>query len=241
MGYTLQKKIQLKLIYLSAKKLGLEYIGGHFVHTKSIPTNGIVLDVGANKGNFAKAVIERCNVQCFCVEANPVLYNQLPKGNQIFTINKALTGKDVSIAFNISDNHEASSIIPTIANVWKINSTVTVEGVTLATLKKEYRISNIDVLKLDIEGAELEVLESVADEELQLIPQLTLEFHEFLDKTLAAATYQTIKRIQRLGFYTIVTSTEKYAEVLFLNKQKIRFGLIDFFWYGIHCLARYKH
>jgi hypothetical protein len=94
-------------------------------------------------------------------------------------------------------------------------------------------------LKVDIEGAEISVFESLSDSELLSFRQITVEFHEFLDDSLKYATYKTISRIRRLGFKMIVTSTEKFSEVLFL-RMDIKFSLSEWLWYYIHQLVRHK-
>jgi FkbM family methyltransferase len=53
---------------------------------------------------------------------------------------------------------------------------VQVEGRHLAAILREFGISQIEVLKMDIEGAELEVLDSPNDEFFGGIGQLTIEF-----------------------------------------------------------------
>ncbi len=53
----------------------------------------------------------------------------------------------------------------------------TVEGVSLATLFERERIETIDMLKMDIEGAEHDVLLFSAEDVLRRIRTLALEYH----------------------------------------------------------------
>jgi FkbM family methyltransferase len=55
-----------------------------------------------------------------------------------------------------------------------------VEGRHLGRLLLELGVAEIEVLKLDIEGAELEVIDSLSDDFFHNVGQLTIEFHDFL-------------------------------------------------------------
>ena len=240
MAHNFFDKVRLKLIYLSAKNLGLVYLGGHFIKPSMIPRKGIIIDLGANKGNFTKDMQEHFEVSAICVEANMQLYQQLPSGENISNVYAAITDTEGFVTFNISLNDEASSINNHIANVWQFQEAKIVPSIRLDTLIKKYKLSQIDILKIDIEGAELLVLQSLDDYFIKRIPQITIEFHEFLDSFLAKDTYVTIQRLKALGFYIIVTSTNKYSEVLFINKRNVSFNLKEKFWYCIHSLVAYK-
>jgi hypothetical protein len=110
---------------------------------------------------------------------------------------------------------------------------------TLLNVKNENGIKKINVLKLDIEGAEIAVLNSLCDEDLVSIDQISVEFHEFLDEGLRLPTETVIKRMENLGFRVIIFSMYKYSDVLFLNGS-IKLSVYQKFWYQVHRLIRYK-
>ncbi len=66
-----------------------------------------------------------------------------------------------------------------VAASWALGAThgCTVEGVSLATLFERERIETIDMLKMDIEGAEHDVLLSAPKDVLRRIRTLALEYH----------------------------------------------------------------
>lgn len=238
MKYSISYMIRLKLVYLSAREMGLSFVGGHFLEIATIAKNNIVFDLGGNLGNFSKEMVERFDCICYTIEPNPQLFIQLPTHQKIILLNYAITEKEGDVEFKISENHEASSIYLSIASKWNHQKTIMVRGRTLKNIVDELSIQHIDILKVDIEGAELGLFKSLSDSDIFSIKQITVEFHESFDSSLADETYATVKRISNLGFFTIITSTGKYSEVLFLNKNHFRFSFYKRFWYLIHrCIA----
>jgi hypothetical protein len=75
---------------------------------------------------------------------------------------------------------------------------------------------HVDLIKMDIEGAELDVLESAPTELLQSIRQLTIEFHEFVYPQSRARIEALKKRFRHLGFWVVDFSRTNY-DVLFVH------------------------
>ena len=46
----------------------IETIEDHTIHTRFLSSNSRVLDLGANRGSFSKAMITRFGCQCVAVE-----------------------------------------------------------------------------------------------------------------------------------------------------------------------------
>lgn len=238
--YSFLDKVQLKLIYLSAKKLGLAYIGGHFVKTNCLDKTISMIDLGANRGVFYESIGKLYSIKGFCVEANRQLYEGLSDNPDFKKYHGAVCDFDGETRFSISQNDEASSINKTIASAWNVSEQVTVPAFKLLTLMKQSDIyDEVDILKVDIEGSEIAVFESLSDQELSYFRQITVEFHEFLDDDLRQATYRALSRFSSIGFKIIVTSTEKFSEVLLLRND-IKFSFFEWCWYFVHQLVRHK-
>jgi len=90
--------------------------------------------------------------------------------------------------------------------------------VTLAELRRRAGVGRIDLLKMDIEGAEIELFEACSDDELQAVMQITVEFHEFLYPEQAEAVARIKERMRRLGFWVLPFSLDN-TNVLFLNRK----------------------
>ena len=215
-------------------------IGGHYVRVKNIENNKVIIDLGANRATFSIAMNRAFNTSAICVEANKELFEKLPEYNWLKKEYAVCGAKDGIEEFIISYNDEASSIYPEIANVWDTVSMHVVPAISLQTLLKKYNDIEITYLKIDIEGAEIDVLKNAPSDTLLAIPQIGVEFHEYLSDKFFWGTKEVLKKMHEIGFYSIITSSSKYAEVLFLNKNQIHFTLSDKLWYAFHKVVAYS-
>jgi Methyltransferase FkbM domain len=74
------------------------------------------------------------------------------------------------------------------------------------------------MLKLDIEGAELDVLHSTEDETFRRIRQITVEFHDFIYPGTAKRVDSIRQRLHAAGFHDICFSLD-HSDVLFINRN----------------------
>ena len=89
------------------------------------------------------------------------------------------------------------------------------------------RIDRVDLIKLDIEGAELDVLANVSGKLLSRVGQLTVEFHDFLRKSDEACIRNCSSRLKGMGFHCIKFSWFDHSDVLFINKRIHQVGWRD--------------
>lgn len=199
----------------------LTTIRNHTIYLPAIRKNGVVLDLGAHKGEFSIAMSKKFGSSCYLIEANPELFDQIQvtENNQKF--NYAISGEDKPIQFFIGDNAEASSIKKTSDN---INEVVTIDGIRLDTFISRCGLNQIDLLKMDIEGAEFDLFNTIDEKTLLSIRQITVEFHDWV-----LGNYSEVvslrKRLKKLGFVS-VKFTRKNTDVLFINTNHVE---ISFF------------
>ncbi len=79
------------------------------------------------------------------------------------------------------------------------------------------KINEVDLLKIDIEGAELQLFLSTSDDVFSSIKQISIEFHDFMDLYPSEEVKKIINRFKS-GFYIIKFSRYYYYDVLFINK-----------------------
>jgi FkbM family methyltransferase len=135
-----------------------------WIATKLIKRGDTVLDIGANLGiltlHFADLVGEYGRVHAF--EPNPIVMHKLRsavarKGTSNVNLNEIALGQEAGfITLKIPrENHGEGSIVK-----WRSDPDVPGTDVALMRLDdyvSENRIDRIDFLKIDVEGAELEV------------------------------------------------------------------------------------
>ncbi len=148
----------------------------------------VIFDIGANEGFYTLRIKQNNpSAKIVAVEANPSAFEILKKNvttnklEDVILINKALTSTIGKVTFEIVP--EVSAIGALDMRVQKrpwlrkeIIRKVNIEGVTLERICKDTGIEEIDLLKLDVEGAELEILRSSIDL-LENIKKIVVEYH----------------------------------------------------------------
>lgn len=141
-----------------------------------------VLDIGGNCGLFTHYV-EPYASKIFIVEPSKQhceTINQMIKFNKIdhkvTVIQKALANENGTTSFYHNKNSTMFSLLPDVDD--KSQEPETVETTRLDTLFTQYNIKHVDFMKLDIEGAEAQVIggdgfEQVADK----IDSMVFEWH----------------------------------------------------------------
>ena len=169
------KRINTLLIDFGLRGLGIyNYqnfnISGEFSFLKKYLNrieNPVVFDIGANNGEYTKLCKSiNKNVKIFCFEPHPKTFISLQeniKDNQITFINKALSDKNGKLLlydYKEKDGSiHASLYADVIEKVHKKESIChEVEVTTVDNMVNEFNIKKIELLKIDVEGNELNVL-----------------------------------------------------------------------------------
>ena len=171
-------------------------ICGHTIDDTLIKHNPAptVLDLGGYDGDFARGFFEHYpNAFIITFEPTPGLCKS-HQGNWL-VIGKAAWIRDGNAEFSVCEgaHFKNSLIIPGGKKIY-------VETVDLVPLLKTI---SFDVIKIDIEGAEYELIEHwIKNNALkeQEFAQLSIEFHDFLDPALCVKTTHTIAALYKLDF-----------------------------------------
>jgi FkbM family methyltransferase len=197
-------------------KYGIERIGpGYFVRT-TIDAQSVVLDCGlGNNADFSDAIITRFAARCHGVD--PTRKHQASlravasrHGDRLQLCPVALAGVSGTAIFYEAMDQISGSLSARHVNA-KSAICYPVRCLSLEDLMAEIGLSRIDLLKLDIEGAEYEVLASIGDEKLAGIGQIVVEFHHYcVQGLLAQHTRNMVIRLKRLGFQSYTVDAINY-------------------------------
>jgi FkbM family methyltransferase len=181
-----------------------------------LSTDAIVVDLGAFDGDFAHAIIDRFH--CRVISAEPVkqLLDRIVPDPLLEILPVAVGGKNQQVSVNLFDSRNASvlgAIHPD-----EDAGLQTVEMITLTELCRRAGTKDIDLLKIDIEGAEIELIDSCSDQELKSCTQVAVEFHDFLYPDLRPAVERIRERMSDISFWVLPFSLDS-SDVLFLNKE----------------------
>ncbi|HYD25907.1 MAG TPA: FkbM family methyltransferase [Croceibacterium sp.] len=202
-------------------KSRVEHHRGHSVLAFPAGSRPLVIDAGAHRGEFAASVHAAWNARCHAIEASPALFARLalPPGTRAHHF--ALGGADGTATFALADNPEASRAVGGDA------AGITVPARGLGSFLAEVAPDGVDLLKLDIEGAEIAALASLGDDQLAAIGQLTVEFHDWCGQASRAEVDRAIARLRGLGFVAFNLSFHNRSDMLFVNRRSCRLSAWD--------------
>ncbi len=187
----------------------------HHLFLDLVGPDSTVLDLGAYEGEFAREISQRTQAQVVAVEANPFMYEKMYTSERVTGLNLAVGDCEGRLRLFVGSNPLGSSVYST--HPYSDSDTIEVSATTLARLISDHCGGHVDLLKINIEGAEIPMLAAAADEVLQGISQITIQFHDFIPELNQAADVREAKaRLQGLGFGEILFKSPN-KDVLFVN------------------------
>jgi len=202
----------------------LDRIEGHTFVKTWLENGGNVVDLGMNQGNFARAIRKQYNCNVVGVEANPFLAEAFNEPSSPQCSNLAISAQKGPVRFFIDPgNSEAGSL--TVVDKSSARP-VEVEGIPFAEFYLARGTRDVDLLKIDIEGAEIDLFDGVEPSIFANTKQICVEFHSFLHPEHLPAIRRIIARMQAAGFYCCDFSTQ-YVDVLFLNGKLEHISKMD--------------
>jgi FkbM family methyltransferase len=177
-------KAMLELHYYSPAIL--EFVGAtiynkHILHEADIDSHSVVVDVGAFTGSWAQNMVDRYDPVIYAFEPNPQSFEALqrkalnnPKlqprpyglGDEDVTVEFTLNGLGSSMCDDRSSNLDVPRIkvdIAAIDRVWK-----------------DMQFGQVDLMKINIEGAEFPLLDKmIRTDLLKMVNCFMIQFHEW--------------------------------------------------------------
>lgn len=134
--------------------------------------SGVVFDVGANIGNYSNKVLEiNSLVTLYAFEPHPKTFSELKNNidqSNFFPVNAAAGDAEGILSlydYKVNDGSSHASLYPDV--IENIHHSESVEHkvrvISLGDFAKSNKIEKIDLLKVDVEGNELNVLKGFAE------------------------------------------------------------------------------
>ena len=164
-----------------------------------INVNDTVIDIGAHIGLFSLLVSQRCKTGKI-LSFEPVRENfdllvsnlKLNHIENVLPFNMAISKNLDKLNLFLNDDQSAHSIFP------KSSESISVESTSLQKIFEENKISSCKLLKLDCEGAEYEIIDSLPSEYLNKIQNIVMEYHSA--DTKPELVKNLILKIKNAGF-----------------------------------------
>ncbi|MBD1856032.1 MULTISPECIES: FkbM family methyltransferase [Leptolyngbya] len=199
------------------ERIGSDY-GGWDVVVDHITPDSIVYSVGVGEDiSFDLGMIERFGVTIHAFDPTPrsIDWVRQQKLTQPLIMHEyGLADFDGIVSFNPPENaqHVSHTLLdrPTTQT-----SAITVSVKCLETIMRELRHDRIDLLKMDIEGAEYQVIEYLAKSTIRP-EQILIEFHHRFPNVGCHKTKESIELLRKLGYklFSVSGTGEEFSFLL---------------------------
>lgn len=210
-GIKLRQSIET---YCAYEHYGSTY-GGWCVCKDALPKNAIIYSLGIGEDiTFDLEMIANINARIFAFDPTPRsaqwIKQQKPSMNFKF-YPYAIAGLDGFIDFYPPDDpeHVSYSILPKTSDY---KETMKVPAYKISTLVNKMAHKKIDILKMDIEGAEYDAIDDLFISGLD-ISQILVEFHHRFPGVGIAKTKEAINKLHKMGYraFFISKNGEEYS------------------------------
>jgi FkbM family methyltransferase len=207
----------------------LAEIEGHTIVEGCLTKDSIVLDLGANLGRFSHAIVDRYHCRCHALEANPELCRAIRPTGGLSVHHCAIASESGICRLKLNTNCESSTIL----DISRPGDTghIDVRAVRLEEFARQQNlVKYIDLIKIDIEGAEIQVLESTSDAFFKRVGQISIEFHDFNGITPKPIVEHAVRRMQNVGFQCLKMWRTGYGDTLFVNSEIVPVTDAEYWW-----------
>lgn len=178
----------------------------------SRPEAKIIVDLGANIGDsavyFSQRYPQAIIIAVECDDSNfQLLLNNVKSYTNIIPINAAIWGETQKLSLESGAGKNA----PYVSDQETVGPSKTVNGLTMASMMKTHQIDRIDILKIDIEGAEKNLFEHDCSW-LATVHTIGIEFHDWRVKGCTTAFFAALTNyfsgyfmLQQQGETVVVT------------------------------------
>lgn len=195
-------------------RLGTEY-GGWWLNPEGLSAASVVYSFGIGEDiSFDRELIETCGVRVHGFDPTPrslqwLKSQSLPEGFTIHAYGIAAHDGKLLLYPPMNSSHVSLSVV---RRGNEEASPVELPVKRLVTVMKELGHDHIDLLKLDIEGAEYDVIPDVLESNLT-IHQLLIEFHHRFAEFGAKRTGLIVKMLKQHGFrlFSVSPSGEEFS------------------------------
>lgn len=165
----------------------LHSYGNYVISDRGLGPDSVVYSLGIGQNeSFDVAVHEHFGCTVFQYDPDPAV-----KGRYRFS-RMAVCGQDGELELYKNDNASASVLPMYDQNRYRVRCS------RLSSLMRQNGHQRIDLLKVDVEGAEYPIIEEITSRNLD-VRQLAVEFHHRFAHLHPSQTRQAIRSLQRAG------------------------------------------
>lgn len=195
--------------------------GGFFMNPDLLSKESIIYSFGIGEDiSFDRSAITRHHCKVFGFDFTPrsiewVSKQELPATFEFHAYGIGITSGLITLYLPKNEKHVSGSIVDN--TVVDPQNQIQVPIKSLSDITSDLGHTSIDVLKMDIEGAEYEVLPSILKSKIR-IGQILIEFHHKLCRNGISKTKEMVSLLKDKGLELFAISPS-YSELSFINKE----------------------
>jgi len=193
---------------IEAKRLNIKFLKPNYIYINKLNRSSVMIDVGCGfDADFSSYMIKKYELTSFGVDPTRKHKDCLEKISRRTTkrfkpVFLAVSSKNGEVLFSESEENVSGSILKDHINVKNDRiSSYKVRSVTVRELMKYLKLKRADFLKLDLEGAEYNLIEKTPSADWKKFDQIFIEFHHHcIDRYTSQDTKKMVNLIKSLGF-----------------------------------------
>ena len=201
-----------------AQKLGIDFYEPNYIFKGTFDSKSVVIDVGcADDADFSLFMIKKFSSKCYGVDPTRKHSKSLQSLEKVHQgkfvhIPFAVSSDSGYIQFHESDHFTSGSLDSDHLNMKRDKSiSYDVKTITLPELLDHIKIKSVDFIKLDLEGAEYQLVNALKKNDLRGYNQIFIEFHHHsFEKYTKQDTFDSVKILEGLGFYSFSVDNHNY-------------------------------
>jgi len=139
--------------------------------------DSIVFDLGGYKGEYSADIFCKYNPYIYIFEPVEsffkIINNKFSNNKKVESYNFGLSSRNQQLQINLSDNSSSIYI--------KSDQTEVIVLKSIVEFIQNERITQVDLIKINIEGGEYDVLEALIDNNLiSIFKNIQVQFHDFI-------------------------------------------------------------
>jgi FkbM family methyltransferase len=163
------------------KFIGATYANRHILHEVDINSDSVVVDVGAFTGSWAQHIVDRYDPLIYAFEPNPDSFEALEEkaasNPKLRPLQYGLGDEDVTVDFTM--NGLGSSMCDERTR-HSDKKRIKVEIAAVDRVWNELKLGRVDLMKINIEGAEFPLLDKMVKTDLlKNVDCFMIQFHEW--------------------------------------------------------------
>ncbi len=206
-------------VIVQKKRFGSEY-GGWDIVAAELDSDSVVYSIGIGEdASFDVALIDKWSLTVHAFDPTPKSIEWVRKqgfSNKFVMHNYGIAAFDGDVSFNPPENpdHVSHTILDRPATKAK---SIAVPVKRISTTMQELGHDHIDVIKMDIEGAEYDVIEDLDKSNIRP-GQILIEFHHRFPGIGVKKTRESISRIRSMG-YLLFSISDTNEEFCFIRRS----------------------